>query len=913
MENLSLTVAIGASVGGFIKNISRAGRSVKQMGFDIDKLKDKRLDIDRYRDLGSSIQKSKHKIADMVAEHAKLTAEIKGGGRVTMSQITKQKKLSREIGDTKREVEKKKNELNELTASMKKNGISVDNLDKEYDKLGRSVKDLEVKQNLKLEKQQFGKDLRAERESILNDAFSLGALAMTVSAPVNLSIDKQEWMNEIGKNVKGLDTEKDVKQMELAVRGIATESILSAQAVARLASEAGKIGMGKDEALEFANVAGKMAVAFDLTEDQAGSSITKIISTMGLSIDEVSELGDAINHVGDNTGSNAAEITKIIQRNGGLIRSTTGLAANEIAALSGAFGAAAPNTEAGATAQKNFVLALTSGSSATAAQQKALEQLGFSAEGMASRMQNDAKGAIQDLLSSLSALDDNQRSAVMSDMFGKESVAPIAGLVSNLSELEKTFGLVSDEASYAGSMQGELNRKNSTAAASIAKLKNNLTELGYIIGDAFLPVLNKSVSALKFFMSIAQDTLNKMPLFSKAFVVGATALLAFKTGALAGRVAANLYKESINAIKSTMYLTGKAYAVLSSKQTYLTAKTWLATVAIKAQNIALKFGGWVKASTLMSVYRAKTVTVTAVTKGLTAAQRMLNFAILSSPIGWVVGGIAALAAGIVYAYKKFDVFRSFINSTWERIKSFGAGIKNLAGIIWQYHPANLLMIGFDRMREFISSINLFESGKKILSTLTAGIKSTLSAPIDAVKGAFGKMREFLPFSDAKKGPLSDLTASGSSILSTIAAGMEKKAGVLPVILSKAFTAIEKAGLDIETPLSAVFNKNVTEERKYSNTEEHISRHTEELKEKHIEEQQSVSPRSLPLAVPPSRGHGASFTVNYSPHITVSGTAEKEDITAALIESEGRLKGVLPELIRKLIAEMEIDTERRSYA
>ena len=47
-------------------------------------------------------------------------------------------------------------------------------------------------------------------------------------------------------------------------------------------------------------------------------------------------------------------------------------------------------------------------------------------------------------------------------------------------------------------------------------------------------------------------------------------------------------------------------------------------------------------------------------------------------------------------------------------------------------------------------------------------------------GALGDVRDFLPFSDAKKGPLSDLTASGKALTTTFLEGI-RKAGGLPVI------------------------------------------------------------------------------------------------------------------------------------
>lgn len=73
--------------------------------------------------------------------------------------------------------------------------------------------------------------------------------------------------------------------------------------------------------------------------------------------------------------------------------------------------------------------------------------------------------------------------------------------------------------------------------------------------------------------------------------------------------------------------------------------------------------------------------------------------------------------------------------------------------------------------------SLFESGKKVLSTFADGVKATVMAPVNAIKSGLGKIREFLPFSDAKIGPLSTLTASGQALLGTIAGGMEKAENV----------------------------------------------------------------------------------------------------------------------------------------
>lgn len=130
------------------------------------------------------------------------------------------------------------------------------------------------------------------------------------------------------------------------------------------------------------------------------------------------------------------------------------------------------------------------------------------------------------------------------------------------------------------------------------------------------------------------------------------------------------------------------------------------------------------------------------------------------------------------------ILGTFIGTLWESgkkiMETLGEGIK--AGI---KAPIEAVKGGFKKIREMLpfsdakmgplSDLTL--SGKKIMETLTTGIKSAATAPFKAVKGAFSKIREMLPFSDAHEGPFSDLTLSGTRIMETVSVGVtdaEKK-------------------------------------------------------------------------------------------------------------------------------------------
>ncbi|WP_051284574.1 phage tail tape measure protein [Desulforegula conservatrix] len=79
------------------------------------------------------------------------------------------------------------------------------------------------------------------------------------------------------------------------------------------------------------------------------------------------------------------------------------------------------------------------------------------------------------------------------------------------------------------------------------------------------------------------------------------------------------------------------------------------------------------------------------------------------------------------------------------------------------------------IQNFFSDLNLFESGAKLLGTFTEGIRSALSVPAQLVESGLQKIRNLLPFSDAKEGPLSTLTLSGARMMETLGTGVRQAA------------------------------------------------------------------------------------------------------------------------------------------
>jgi TP901 family phage tail tape measure protein len=226
--------------------------------------------------------------------------------------------------------------------------------------------------------------------------------------------------------------------------------------------------------------------------------------------------------------------------------------------------------------------------------------------------------------------------------------------------------------------------------------------------------------------------------------------------------------------------------------------------------------------------QAITTAVTAM-PGLIASVWSFTAALLANPITWVVIGIVALIAAIILLWQNWDSVTAWIQGVWN---GFVNGIK--AGFDWirnlfsgmptwlqiaiaafmPFIGIPMLIInnwdsivaffsnlwvrvkgtftsGIQGIKDFITGTFAWfrESGSKILTTFTEGIKSAVSAPIEAVKGGLSKIRKLLPFSDAKEGPLSTLTLSGRRIFETITSGMVQTQNLPAEVTENAFADV----------------------------------------------------------------------------------------------------------------------------
>lgn len=120
---------------------------------------------------------------------------------------------------------------------------------------------------------------------------------------------------------------------------------------------------------------------------------------------------------------------------------------------------------------------------------------------------------------------------------------------------------------------------------------------------------------------------------------------------------------------------------------------------------------------------------------------------------------------------------AFFSGLWQRVQSIFANVwAAIKSIFLNYTPTGLIISNWSKITDFFYNLwekvkgiftaawqwiaslgtKFFDAGSNIISSIYDGIKSTINKPIEAVQDMVQKIRNYLPFSPAKIGPLKDL-------------------------------------------------------------------------------------------------------------------------------------------------------------
>lgn len=202
-------------------------------------------------------------------------------------------------------------------------------------------------------------------------------------------------------------------------------------------------------------------------------------------------------------------------------------------------------------------------------------------------------------------------------------------------------------------------------------------------------------------------------------------------------------------------------------------------------------------SAATTIWSAAGKIATGVSKLWAAGQWLLNAAMSANPIALVVLAIIALIAIFVIAYKKSATFRKIVQAAFNGVKAAASAVAHFfTGVLWPaisgaftkvMHKAGQLkdsVVSHIRgIVSFVTSLpsRFYQAGSNIISSLKDGMVRKIGEVKAWFSDQIGAIRNMLPFSPAKEGPLSgggSPDIAGAKIGSMLAAGIKSQTGTV---------------------------------------------------------------------------------------------------------------------------------------
>ncbi|GHG11321.1 phage tail tape measure protein [Paracoccus aerius] len=474
--------------------------------------------------------------------------------------------------------------------------------------------------------------------------------ALAMAQPVRAAMDLESAMADVRK-VVDFPTPEAFRQFQDELVQMSTELPIAVTGLAEIAAAAGQAGIAGADLTRFTREAAQIGVAFDISAGEAGDAMAKMMTGLDLTIDEVVSLSDAMNHLSNAQASSAAQVLDVVRRAGAQGRQY-GYTAEQTAAFASAMISAGAESDVAATSFMNMGRALTRGTSATKRQNAAYSQLGLNASDVAKRMQEDAVGTTVDVMERLSQLPKEMQAAISSDLFGDEARA-LGPLLTNLSLVHDSVGMVADQSLYAGSSLAEFRNRMKTFGATVQTFRNRLNALSIALGETLFPILTQVMEQITPIIVAIRDWIRINPELTARIIAVTGALISLRVALLALRFAGLTGRAGVlNLLALGMGTIGRAGASMAGAVgESIRLRCALAKMDGSKVGLIDKIGAGLRGL-------AGVTGLTAVSQGLAAVGAVI--AGISAPV-WLGVAVAVGAVGLAWKY-------------WDRVSAIVSGV-----------------------------------------------------------------------------------------------------------------------------------------------------------------------------------------------------------------------------------------------
>lgn len=623
----TLQSSFNSTIAGSTKQLSRIGSTIKQ-------LESSSKSVFKFKQLSHDALLARRSWNELEIKTKSLAKQIKNVEAPSKSLQNEFARSKAAALKAKTAYLQKRSALHLLRTEFSKSGRDIKSLIGDQVKLGSSIEKLKNNYTALNSVMQKRKGVLAQRANFKAQMMDAVALGLTLAAPLKAAISFESAMADVKKVVKFEDTDVNgLTKLGETLKGMSRTIPLSAAELAQITASGGQLGIEAKDLTVFTDTVAKMATAFDMSAEEAGDAIAKLSNIYQIKIGEMKSVGDAINHISDNTAAKAKDIVPALNRIGGTARQF-GLTVAEAGALASSFISLGKTPEKAGTAINAMLSKLQTASKQGGNFQKAFQQLKINAKEFEKAIGKNAQGTLVKFLETIAKLDKQERSSVLFDLFGLEYQDDIALLIGSLDEYKKSLRLINGE--YKGSMQREFENRANTTANNLQLLKNSIAEVGMNLGSVLLPPLNFTVNLLRSATTQVALCAKEYPVLTTVIISTIATLISIKIAAISLGYAWTFVKGSLFALLSTWKMFGSVVTLV-------------------------KIG------------------LSAVFPAIIAGFKALTIAIMSNPMGLIIGGLAVAATLII---TKWQVVKNFFVTIWESVKIVWKSFSDWVGKFW---------------------------------------------------------------------------------------------------------------------------------------------------------------------------------------------------------------------------------------
>lgn len=584
-----------------------------------------------------------------------VTKEIEGNKKESTQLERKYQSLDSKSKNLSRSYENQDEKIKKVTENLKRQNVSVDDVAKSYDNLEKKA----AAYNKALEKYEKSKKVKeaAGRVSSVGTV-ALGTGAAVTGLGVGIARDAIKAESAFADVKKQFDfaSKEDELKFKNELQKIITEKkiAISLDELYAAAATAGQSGLKEDEAIAYVEEAAKMGVAFGMAREDAAKYMFTWRNAFGMDLNQLKELTDQINYLGNNTGATEAEISEFLTRLGNIPK-LAGMAENQTAALGASLIEMGMAPEVAATGAKKLINALTAGKAVKGNEKKAFDMLGINPQYLAKQTQKDPEKAMEKVFQRLSKLKAEDQAAVMKMLFGEEGKVAGANILNSYEKYKSNSAMVKDKSVYQGSKDKEYENRKNTAENDLTVLKGELDAIKAELGMELIPLIKEGSVYL-------MDFLKKITQMMKENPEGVKKLI----GNLV-KLTAGLYGVGVALKGISLGMSGySTYLKIAGK---LTEKE-IGTKIISGFGKLGRVGGTVLKGLGKGIVTFGRVSL----KALLGIGKM-GMAALASPVTWIIAGIIALVAAGYLLYKNWDKIK-------EKTAPLRAAIADLIDKYW---------------------------------------------------------------------------------------------------------------------------------------------------------------------------------------------------------------------------------------